>query len=287
MKFGIILNYENYQQTIVCSNSLLKAGMDKVIIVDNVSKNNSFYKLEEYAARIMNVSVILNKENNGYARGNNFGLEYIENTFGLSEENVVYIINPDSFVSREIVDAIRNFIINTPKSGAVTTLINNTMKSTWHHMTPRRAFIFNSWCIRWLLMKFGIREEISYDLTDKIFQPVDVVMGAFFGIKQVTFKSVGYFDEGTFLYYEEEALYAKLKQRGVQNYILNTMSFEHLGRGSTALNKIAFKRINDNSRNYVLKKYYKVGKIYLSFSRMVNHIDNTLLILLNRKKIKR
>ncbi|WP_436666063.1 glycosyltransferase [Latilactobacillus sakei] len=282
MKFGIVLNYMNYKQTISCADNLVQSGIDKIIIVDNASGNDSVNKLNEYFVDNKKIHIVLNEKNSGYAKGNNVGLRFIEEIYGISDNNIIYIINPDSVVTKNIVDSIADFISKTPGAGAVTTLINNGVKSAWHHMKPGRAFLFNIWEIRWILGKMGIYEEVFYELNSDFSQPVDVVMGGFFGIGQSTFKMIDYFDEGTFLYYEEEALYARLKNYNIQNYLLNNLSFTHSGGGSTSLNKVSFKRINDNSKLYVLKKYYGVGSMYLNCSKLINKFDNKLLEILKR-----
>ena len=43
LKIGLILNYQNYQQTIICCLNLIKSGVDHVFIVDNGSTNDSVH----------------------------------------------------------------------------------------------------------------------------------------------------------------------------------------------------------------------------------------------------
>ena len=112
--------------------------------------------------------------------------------------------------------------------------------------------------------------------------PVDIVMGAFFGIRQTILKEIGYFDDNTFLYYEEEILFIRLKRINKQNYLLTNYNFKHIGRGSTELPKLKFKEINDTSRLYLLSNYYGISKGYKRLYRLVNHIDNFLIKVLHR-----
>ncbi|KRO00388.1 glycosyltransferase [Companilactobacillus kimchiensis] len=282
MNIGIVLNYKNYSQSIDCTNNLLNSDMDKVVIVDNASGNESYQKLKEYFRNNKKVHIISSDVNSGYAQGNNIGLIYVQNRFGISSKNIVYIINPDSRIDSSNVDDIRKHIINNENSGMVTVNLNNDIKNSWHHLSVKNIFFINFWSIRWLLFKFGKREGGYYKKGNTAIQKVDVVSGAFFGINQKVFKEIGYFDKGTFLYYEEEILYSKLIQNGFQNYILNTSSFDHIGRGSTSFKKVPFKKINDKSRLYVLKKYYGVGPLYVSFSKFINVIDDFLLTVLKR-----
>ncbi|TGD18604.1 glycosyltransferase [Levilactobacillus suantsaiihabitans] len=282
MNIAIILNYMNYGQSIKCGNTLLAAHVDKVIIVDNGSTNSSYSKLKKAFLDKTQVYILSSGGNKGYARGNNVGLYFAEKKWGISEKNVIFIVNPDSIVTFKNIDDVSGFILSTPNVGAVTVKLDDGSRSAWHHITPIKGLIFNSWVLRWTLMKLGIKEGGSYAEKEPTSQPVDVILGAFFGIKQQTFKRIQYFDENTFLYYEEEIIYAKLAKKKMQSYLLRTSSYKHVGGGSTSLGKVAFKKINDQSRLYVLKEYYQVGMLYESFSKLINYIDNILLTVLKR-----
>lgn len=282
MKIAVILNYTNYEQTISCVNFLINSKVDHVVVVDNNSQNKSVEYLEMEYDHVDNVDVIASNFNGGYAKGNNIGLRFVELKFGISKNNVIYIINPDSVATPDNVNSMFIAINELANSGMVTTLINGTTKSAWHHITSRNALVFNFWVIRWILNKIGINEGRSYLENREAYLPVDVISGAFFAIRQDIFKEVGYFDENTFMYYEEEILYKKLSNIGYQNYLITTSDFKHEGRGSTNLSKTRFKRINDESRLYLLKEYYNVGPIYVMFTLFVNYFDNILLRLLRR-----
>lgn len=282
MKIGIVLNFNNYQQTMECAQRLLKSGMDQIVVVDNASSNNSYRLLLDEFESNQQVNVILSKQNCGYATGNNIGLLFAEKHFTDWKSNVIFIVNPDSSISQKGLEQLADVALNTPNAGAVTGLINGTNKSVWHHMTPMTSFIFNSWILKWCLIKMNHREGGFYKIAQESIQNVDVVMGALFAIKQSTFRDIGYFDTGTFLYYEEEGLAVKLAQKHYQSLLVNNVNFEHIGRGSTTLNKVSFKKINDASRLYILKKYYGVGKVYSNVTLMVNRIDNVILKVMKR-----
>ena len=88
-----ILHYNSYEKTEVCVNSCLKQVGDdiKIIIIDNFSTNDSLEKLKKTFGNIDNVSFLENKENYGFAKGNNIGIKYalemgIEYTFLLNND---------------------------------------------------------------------------------------------------------------------------------------------------------------------------------------------------------
>ncbi len=51
----------------------------------------------------------------------------------------------------------------------------------------------------------------------------------YLGFLKPILKKINYFDEGTFLSYEEEALYCRLANTNLQNVLLNNASYKHLG----------------------------------------------------------
>lgn len=70
----IILNYQNYEDTIKCVNNLLNFTniQLQIVIVDNFSTNKSFFILNKIYANNSNVDVIQTNNNGGYSSGNNF-----------------------------------------------------------------------------------------------------------------------------------------------------------------------------------------------------------------------
>lgn len=275
MKIGIVLNFNNYNSTIHCVNNLIESNIDKVIIVDNDSDNNSFLYLKRAFKDSEKVDVLCSRRNVGYAAGNNIGLRYVKDNYG--DDNIIYIVNPDSLVNKNVVNHIATFIREHKGIGMVTVKMNGSMNSTWHQTRPMRGLLFNFWFLSYLLGKVHITEGRHYRKIYKDAQRVDVVTGAFFGIDQRAIYNIGLFDENTFLYYEEEILSCKLKLNGYKNYILTKFNFKHEGQGSTHFNRFKIKKINDKSRLYYLTEYRKVSKLYVHIYKSVNAIDDFFL----------
>ena len=74
----IIVNYNNYELTNECINSVLNTVKNleyEIIVVDNNSPNDSYDKIYEKFGEVENVTVIKSKENAGFGAGNNLGAE--------------------------------------------------------------------------------------------------------------------------------------------------------------------------------------------------------------------
>lgn len=83
MKFTfLILHYMNIEDTIECINSIKRQINDNcyhVIVVDNGSSNNTGKSLQVLFENDLQVDVILNSRNMGFAKGNNLGIHYAKN----------------------------------------------------------------------------------------------------------------------------------------------------------------------------------------------------------------
>lgn len=97
MEFGfVVLHYLAYDMTVRCSETLLAlSGRVHVVIVDNASPNGSGPRLQEHFADNPGVSVLLNARNEGFARGNNIGYNYLKEHFSCS---FIAVINNDVLI---------------------------------------------------------------------------------------------------------------------------------------------------------------------------------------------
>ena len=286
MKIAWILNYQNYSETIRCVKSLKESEIDQIFIVDNCSPNNSFKILKFKFKNNSSVQIIKTKKNLGFAKGNNEGLLFIENNLGLSNLNTIYIVNPDVRVNKKCISTIQNFLFNHKDSGLVTALMNGKSNNTWKEMNTIRLILFNNVLIKKIVSKsYWLGMNCNYKI-DKhsYYQPVDNVLGAFFGVNQLTFKKIGYFDPDTFMYCEEDALGFRTKSKNLTNYLLSNVSFQHIGGTSTDLMNVSRLKLNDCSRLLILNKYKQIGIIPNEILKLENNLN--YFILKTKNKIK-
>ena len=86
----IILNYNAGNLLLDCVESLLNSNYKnfEIIVIDNVSSDNSHKKCKE---KFSDILLIENKKNLGYCGGNNIGIEKANGEF-------LVILNPDVIV---------------------------------------------------------------------------------------------------------------------------------------------------------------------------------------------
>lgn len=101
----VILNYNKYEETIECVNSVLAQSYinKKIYIVDNGSTNESYLRIQQEYKKNLDVVIIKNDYNLGFANGNNVGI------IKAREEQCEYVLvlNSDTiFTSENILNQI-------------------------------------------------------------------------------------------------------------------------------------------------------------------------------------
>ncbi|NLT52453.1 MAG: glycosyltransferase family 2 protein, partial [Ignavibacteria bacterium] len=94
----VILHYLTIDDTIECVESILEK-IDypdyKIIIVDNASPNKTGEKLSTLYKDNLKITVIINSENLGFAKGNNVGFKYAKERLN---SNFIALINNDTII---------------------------------------------------------------------------------------------------------------------------------------------------------------------------------------------
>ena len=82
---------------------LMFSKTNPIVIVDNCSPNGSGKQLEKMYSKCTNITVIINEENQGFAKGNNLGYQYIKRKYSLS---YVVVMNNDIMIENNDFDVI-------------------------------------------------------------------------------------------------------------------------------------------------------------------------------------
>lgn len=102
----ILLNYNNYQDTIDCFNSIEEAEtqLPRILIVDNASNDGSIDRLEK---EIAGKAIFLrNQKNGGFSYGINKGLKFLLENPELQADSVL-ILNNDTVVAKNFLSALQ------------------------------------------------------------------------------------------------------------------------------------------------------------------------------------
>ena len=213
----VILNYNDYKTTSEMLDKIKNMKvLDHIVVVDNNSSDNSLKELEKYKSK--KIDIVANKDNKGYAYGNNVGIKYLRDNYKC---DYVFISNPDILVNEEtfkvLIDDLKRVDVVAPVIKQLGEEIKGwklpSLKKEINTITSNRLFKNES-----IYDKDYYKEELN---------EVEVVSGCFFGIKDSVLKKVNDFDEGTFLYFEENILGYNLKKNNIKTYVDDRVSVIH------------------------------------------------------------
>lgn len=277
----IILNYNNASDTINCIRSIREhnSASIKIIVVDNGSTNSnsaceieSFLRSSSYTFKIIKDTdpfmaelpdsvLIISESNDGYARGNNKGLQFAYNDDSIED---ILILNNDTIFVEDIIpgllqrrEYLKDCAFITPilltKEGHIDHTCARLEPSIWDVIIPFLTFKRDFFkCLTRIKKKNKVLLQ-NPGLMDSDSFPVHMPSGSCMLIKKALFKQLGGFDPNTFLYYEENILAKKIEAAGLRNYCIPSLKCIHLGAGSTSHSSGSFlQRCNLESANYYL-----------------------------------
>jgi GT2 family glycosyltransferase len=254
----VVLNYNDYKTTIDFIKMIKKYNnIDLIVVVDNNSTDGSYDKLKKYESNKINV--IASNKNGGYGYGNNVGIKYA--TQKLGNCNII-ISNPDIEVSESIIDELIKKLNSDDDYAIMAPIIleNGVENKGWRLPSIFADVLQNLPYIHRFFKKLQLYPSKWYN--EKCVE-VEAVSGCFFIVGSDIMKKINYFDEGLFLYYEENVIGKKIKNIGKKIIIDTTSNVTHhhsisVNNSVSSLNKY---RILKRSQMYYHKNYDNAGLI--------------------------
>lgn len=311
----IILNYNNYEDTINCVESVQQYNTApiKIIVVDNGSKREGTLKaldahlaktfLGEYkqvnegekTSTLPYVTFLTSKTNDGYACGNNKGLKL---AYADDEIDKVMILNNDVLFVEDIVPQLVREYDTMENVGIISPLLYKKDMDGIDYNCARRCESVCRIMGRLLLFyvnPFQIKTKWNKQQKYLLDQPelmeverfeIELPSGSCMLLGKRLFEEIGSFDPNTFLYYEENILYQKLHARGLTNYIYPNLKCIHLGASSTKKEVGYFMiKASADSACYYIEHYTNASMLTKCLFRI--YIYKVLLPLVKlQKKIK-
>ena len=271
MKTGIIiLNYNDYETTYDMLNRIKNfKEIDIIVVVDNMSLDNSYERLKKIENE--KIKVISSNENKGYASGNNVGIKYLVDNYKV--DNII-ISNPDIILKDSDIKILKDDLKNNKNIDIISPYIDERGKISRGWKLPR--YIDELLCNMNFFHKIG-ENNLKYkdDYYKDDLTKVDVVSGCFFMIRKESFEKIGYFDDGTFLYYEENIIGKKLKDNNMNTYVDKRVNIIHNLSISVnkSFNSIKKYKILKQSQKYYQKEYNKLNIFGMILLRFVYYIS--------------
>ena len=218
----VIINYNDYKTTKrLLYNIKDYKIIDKIYVVDNHSTDDSYENLKKL--KIKRYEVIETPSNKGFAYALNIGAKKTIDDFG----NVDIIFSNSDIIinSNEDLEDLKK-TLDKRLVGLVGPVVvqNEKLNRGWHLPSTKNEILSN-------LPGIGKRfnKKIYYD--DSYYKgdssEVEVISFCFFLIKSEVLKEINYFDDNTFLYYEENITASKLKRTQYKTLINNNVTIIH------------------------------------------------------------
>ena len=260
----IIVNYNDAEDTKKYVNTISKYEIiNRIVVVDNLSTTvGTFDKLKKLENE--KVKVISSDKNGGYDYGNNFGVRYLQSI----NEKYDYIIisNPDIEITETAIKHCLEVIDNDKRIGVIAPRMFDKenkpiRRSAWKMRTFGLDVIHSTRLLEMIFYYIFRSGEYSTKEYEKELLEVEAISGAFFIIRSNVLEEINLLDENVFLFYEEDILEKKLKEKGYKTISLNSEKFIHFESQTIGKTYSYFKKKKElyKSKIYYHKTYNKIN----------------------------
>ena len=271
----VILNYNDAKTTEKLVMQIADYDvLHQIIVVDNASTDDSLERLRKLesdanASQSCKVRVISADHNGGYGSGNNLGVRCG------AEQGATHVLiaNPDVVFSEQSLKAMLAVFARHPEVGIVTTRIRDARFPNLKNGWPLRSFT------RELLSMGPVSRRLlgkTFDYPDSYFTGrsavyVGAVHGSMLMVDTEKFLEAGGYDEGIFLYEEEQVLGRRMQNAGYRSVLLLNQHYDH--EHSTSISKsfsdaMKRQRLREESTLYYMKHYLHISPVQEQIAKM-------------------
>ena len=203
-------------------------------------------------------ATVLPVPNKGFAYGNNRGAEWLRDH--LRPEFILFSNNDIVLTSPEVADALAEKLTELPEAGAIGPEV---IGLDGHRQGPEKYLGAWKKCV-WMYLGTPFYSKSRKEEVFGLNYPAKAqegwhykLMGCFFMVPAEAFFAAGMFDEGTFLYAEENILSDRLAAIGKRCYYLPSVSILHEQGKTIGAKYDAYRRavLQFDSLAYYYKKY--------------------------------
>jgi len=193
----IVLNFNNYKDTIACVKSILPFLDDhtNLYVVDNNSTDDSILFLNEAFNQFTNpyLTFIKNHKNNGYAGGNNYGITYAMNKI---DYDYYWVLNNDTIVPVKSFFELQQYALLHPELELIGTV--QVFYELPNIIQTAGGIYYAPFSICKNIYKNNPITSISRNIEN-----ADYPSGASLLVKKSFIEKVGLLNERYFLFFEE------------------------------------------------------------------------------------
>ena len=224
----VILNYETWDVTLQCMESIMEAENEEMIriyLVDNASTRKKPKEIDRFIEQ-HSVTYIEAAENRGYAAGNNLGIcQALKDqcTYVLITNNDIRFRSASIYRLKQLLESSDRIGIVGPQVVGLdgfhqpsVAMYRTGIREIFHFYTGFRCF-----------HRKAMREYQGMDQDAGGQYPVYHVSGCCFLMNRKAAETLYPLDENTFLYDEELIIGIRMEQAGLQTWYCGTAVVEH------------------------------------------------------------
>ena len=201
-----------YNSKAIINNCLANISLEnnEIFVVDNNSSDNT---IEIIQNNFPSVKIIKNNNNIGFGRANNIALKQTQNDFAL-------ILNVDAQISDEDIKKTIEIMAKNPDIALAGGVVHNCV-------VENNKIISSLPCSKNLeQLKNETPQEIYYN---------KFITGAGMFLNMKIMRKIGFFDEGFFLYCEDNEICKRVIKKGFKTAIINDTKLLHIGSSSSKI----------------------------------------------------
>ncbi len=242
----VILTYNVKALLVDCLNSVYEDPESKnwqVIVVDNASSDGT---ADEIKKKFKQVKLIENKENIGFAAGNNLALPFI------NSEHVLFL-NPDTLVLDRAISKSLKFFSTQSEVGALTCRVDlpdSRLDYSCHRGLPtpwNSLMYFSGLAKRFPHYKFFASYTATYQDLSKPHE-IECGSGTFFMVKWEAGQGVGWWDQDYWWNGEDIEFCYQLRSSGWKIYFYPDAKIIHYKSSSSGLWSTAKVKVDNETK---------------------------------------
>ncbi|WP_029509685.1 glycosyltransferase [Leuconostoc lactis] len=282
----VVLNYLNWWDTVDLVESIKSQSFKnfEIIIVDNDSANDSVEQLTTLYKNESNIHLLVSKSNQGYARGNNIGIEYAINS--LKVKKVLLVNNDVLFLQADYLERLAT-IEYSKNVGAIGTKILDANNENHNPMYNVKSFreaslgvVYNSLVFRIVRnflrpFKQRIAGSIHSKNSSKENEKNSISNASYILHGSVILLTENYLNiypglyPKTFMFFEENILDYLLKRHNLETRYYDNIVVKHKEDQSS---NVAFEDINSIKQTMLQNSRWEYLKLLLMTDKKIKRI---------------